>query len=158
MLLERSARHQHERKRVLTRCRRGKQSKQRNTWALFVNAACEKEDPIVIGRYVRHRCFASLTNNKRPYGCWYYSNSKAWMTTDVIKEVLEKLNAKLKRKERKILLLMDNASCHPHNLAETFSNISLRTQLSSRSLLMLVLLPTGKLSTKRNFYALCSPE
>ena len=109
-----------------TRCRGGKQAKQRNTWAFFVNAAGEKEDPIVIGRYAKPRCFASLTNNKRPYGCWYYSNNKAWMTTEVMKEVLEKLNAKLKRKGRKILLLMDNAPCHPHNLADTFSNITIK--------------------------------
>ena len=109
-----------------TRCRGGKQAKQRNTWAFFVNAAGEKEDPIVIERYVRPRCFASLANNKRPYGCWYYSNNKAWMTTDVIKEVLEKLSAKLKRKGRKILLLMDNAPCRPHNLADTFSNITIK--------------------------------
>ena len=51
---------------------------------------------------------------------------KAWMTTDVIKEVLEKLSAKLKRKGRKILLLMDNAPCYPHNLADTFSNITIK--------------------------------
>ena len=81
-----------------TRYRGGKQAKQRNTWAFFVNAADEKEDPIVIGRYVQPRCFASLTNNKRLYGRWYYSNNKAWMTTDVVKIVLEKLKAKLKRK------------------------------------------------------------
>ena len=48
------------------------------------------------------------------------------MNTDVMKEVLEKLNAKLKRKGRKILLLMDNAPCHPHNLADTFSNITIK--------------------------------
>ena len=48
------------------------------------------------------------------------------MTTEVIKEVLEKLNAKLKRKGRKILLLMDNAPCHPHNLVDTFSNITIK--------------------------------
>ena len=104
-----------------TRCRGGKQGKQRNTWAFFVNAAGEKEDPIVVGRYAKPRCFASLANNKRPYGCWYYSNNKAWMTSEVMKEVLEKLNAKLKTKGRKILLLMDSAPCHPHNLADTFS-------------------------------------
>ena len=91
-----------------------------------MKAAGEKEDPIVIGRYVKPRCFASLVNNKRLYGCWYYSNNKAWMTTEVMKEVLEKLNAKLKTKGRKILLLMDNAPCHPHNLADTFSNITIK--------------------------------
>ena len=60
------------------------------------------------------------------YCCWFYPNNKAWMTTDVSKEVLEKLNAKLKRRGQKILLLMDNAPCHPHNLADTFSNITIK--------------------------------
>ena len=48
------------------------------------------------------------------------------MTTDVMKEVLEKLNAILRRKGRKILLLMDNVPCHSHNLADTFSNITIK--------------------------------
>lgn len=41
-----------------TKCRGGKQAKQCNTWAFFVNAASEKEDPIiVIGQYVKLQCF-----------------------------------------------------------------------------------------------------
>ena len=36
-----------------SRCSGGKQSKQRNTWAFFVNAAGGKEDPIVIGQSER---------------------------------------------------------------------------------------------------------
>ena len=45
-----------------TRGRGGKQAKQRNIWAFFVNADGKKEDSIVIGRYVRPGCFYSLTN------------------------------------------------------------------------------------------------
>ena len=39
------------------RCSGGKQSKQRNTWASFVNATGGKEDPVIIGHAVQHRCF-----------------------------------------------------------------------------------------------------
>ena len=49
------------------RCRGGKQAKQRKTWAFFVNAAGEKDDPIIIGKYAKSRCFISLKGNKRPY-------------------------------------------------------------------------------------------
>ena len=45
------------------RCKGGKQAKQRNTWAFFVNAAGEKMDPIVIGECtVAHR--GQLQTNK----------------------------------------------------------------------------------------------
>ena len=48
------------------RCMGGKKAKQRNTWDFFVNAAGEKEDPIVIGKYARPRCFKNLKDVKRP--------------------------------------------------------------------------------------------
>lgn len=108
------------------RCRGGKQAKQRNTWAFFVNAAGGKEDPIIIGKSAKPRCFKNMKDIKRPYGCWYYSNPKAWMKTEIMQEVLTRLNEKLKRKKQNILLLMDNASCHPHSIADTFSNITIK--------------------------------
>ena len=108
------------------RCNGGKQAKQRNTWAFFVNTAGEKEDPIVIGKYAKPRCFKNLKDIKRPYRCWYFSNAKAWMTTEVMNEVLSRLNATLIRKKRSILLFLDNAPCHPPALDERFSNISIK--------------------------------
>ena len=77
------------------RCKAGKQAKQRNTWAFFVNAVGEKEDPIVIGKYAKPRCFSKLKDIKRPYGRWYFSNPKAWMNTEIMKEVLTRLNERL---------------------------------------------------------------
>lgn len=76
------------------------------------------------------------------------------MTTDVMKEVLAKLNAKLKRKERKILLLMDNASCHPHNLADTFSNIT----TSMMQPLDAGIIVNWKVKYKKKLPTLCAPE
>ena len=108
------------------RCRGGKQAKQRHTWALFVYAVGEKEDPIVIEKYAKPRCFNNLKDIKHPYGCWYYANPKAWMNTEIMQDVLARLNEKLKRKKRNILLLMDNAPCHPPSMADSFSNISIK--------------------------------
>ena len=107
------------------RCSGGKNAKQRNTWAFFVNAAGDKEDPIVIGKSVKPRCFKHLKDKTRPSKCNYFSNAKAWMNTGIMTEVLSKLNRRLKRKNRRILLFMDNAPCHPESLKDSFSNINI---------------------------------
>ena len=53
-------------------------------WAFFVNAAGEKED---------------LKDIKRPYGCWYYANPQAWMNTEIMKDVLARLNERVKEEK-----------------------------------------------------------
>ena len=98
------------------RCSGGKQSKQRNTWAFFVNAAGGEEDPVIIGHAVQPRCFKHLKYRKRPYGCYYFSNKKAWMTNDIMDNILSSLNQRLQRAQRNIMLFLDNAPCHSTNL------------------------------------------
>ena len=104
----------------------GKKAKQRNTWAFFVNAARGKEDLIIIGKYAKPRCFTNLKDIKRPYGCWYYSNPKAWINAEIMREALVRLTEKLKRKKQNILLLMDNAPCHPHSFADASAIITIK--------------------------------
>ena len=53
----------------------GKKAKQRLTWALFVNAEGEKEDPVVIGTFVSPRCFNNFLSPRLPYHCSYFANS-----------------------------------------------------------------------------------
>ena len=55
------------------RCTGGKKAKQRLTWAFFVNAEGEKEDPVVIGTSVSSRCFKNLWSLSRPYNCSYFA-------------------------------------------------------------------------------------
>ena len=50
---------------------------------------------------------------------------KQWMNTDIMKDILFKLNRRLSRKNRRILLFMDNALCHPESLKDSFSNIKI---------------------------------
>ena len=125
------------------RCRGVKQAKQRHTWAFFVNAAGEKEDPIVIGTYAKPPCFNNLKDIKRPYGCWYYANPKAWMNTEIMKDVLARLNEKLKRKKRNIL---------PIAFQTSVLSFFPKTQRQRRSPLTLASLQTGRSSTRRSFY------
>ena len=46
-------------------CTGGKKAKQRLTWAFFVNAEEDKEDPVVIGTSVSPRCFKNLQSPSR---------------------------------------------------------------------------------------------
>ena len=71
---------------------RGEESKQRITLAFIVNAAGGKEVPIVIGRAASPRCFKGLRDKKNPLGVPYYLNTKAWMNSDIMFDVLTKTN------------------------------------------------------------------
>lgn len=57
-----------------------------------------------------------------PHGLRYFSNSKAWMNSDM-DTILTNLNRRFVRERRKILLLLDNVSSHSPEFKEKFSNI-----------------------------------
>lgn len=105
------------------RCRGGKNSMQRVTIAFFVNAAGGKESPVLIGKSKKPRCFSKLKDASRPCGAHYFSNDKAWMRTEIMIDILTKLNTRMKREGRNILMFLDNAPCHPPKLKGMFSNI-----------------------------------
>lgn len=77
---------------------------------------------MVILKSADPQCFKNLKDGSRPHKCSYYANKKAWMTTEVMTDILSKLNGRLKRHRRQILLFMDNAPCHPesHNINVVF--------------------------------------
>ena len=105
-----------------TSCHGGKKSKERMTVTLLVNAAGDKETAIVVWKSAKPRCFKAIDINKLPVT--YFSQPKAWMTGDILVSVLTRLNRKLSSKGRKIVLLMDNAGCHPEGaVKDRFSNI-----------------------------------
>ena len=104
-----------------SQCKGGKKAKQRFTIALIVNANGEKESAIIIWKSINPRCFKGIDRQKLPVQ--YYSQSKGWMTGGILDEVLSKLNRKLRLKGRSIVLLMDNAGCHPEEMKDKYSNI-----------------------------------
>ena len=69
------------------RCRGGKNSKERATWAFFVTASGEKDTRTVVGRSLNQRCFKSLKNNSRLCKCDYFSSSRAWMASEIFERV-----------------------------------------------------------------------
>ena len=77
----------------------------------------------MIGKPAKPRCFKGIRDPKKPEGIPYYANSRAWMNTQVMIDILAILNKRLVKKERKILLLLDNVSSHNPDLKDRFSNI-----------------------------------
>ena len=97
----------------------GKKSKQRFTIAFFVNAAGEKIDkPLVIWKSKKPCCFKHLSDKSRPADVHYFSNPKSWMTSDVMQAVLTRFNRKLLLEQRKVVLILYNATCHPTSIID----------------------------------------
>ena len=89
-----------------------------------MNAAGEKAiEPLVVWRSKKPRCFKNIKSLSRPHEIYYYSNPKAWMTTEIMTSVLGKINRQMEVAKRKIIIFMDNAPCHPESLSERYSNI-----------------------------------
>ena len=104
----------------------GKKSKQRVTVAFFVDAAGGKVDePIVIWKSKLPRCFKKLKDPSRPANVHYFSNPKSWMTSEVMESVMLRLNRKLVFEDRKVILFLDNATCHPESMIGKFSHIKI---------------------------------
>ncbi len=102
-------------------CKGGKKSKERMTVLLACSAVGEKLTPLVIGHSAKPQCFKGLASTLC-LPVTYSSNKKAWMTSDLFQQWLDKLNGKMKTENRSILLFIDNCSAHPD---VTLSNIKL---------------------------------
>jgi hypothetical protein len=92
--------------------RRGsKTSKERVTALLAASAAGEKLKPLVIGKSENPRCFRGMDKSLLPVT--YRNNKKAWMTSQLFREWLDKVNSQMRTKKRKILMFIDNCAAHP---------------------------------------------
>ena len=80
-----------------------KTSKERVTMLLACSTAGDKLKPLVIGKWLKPRCFRGVDK----------ANKKAWMTSSLFKEWLERLNSKMLLQGRHILLFVDNCGAHP---------------------------------------------
>ena len=94
----------------------GKKSKQRVIIALLVSASGHKEKQAFIWKSENPRCLCGFDKSHLPVT--FYSQSKAWMSGEILEDILTKLNRRLTKFNRNILLLMDNAGCHPEKLDE----------------------------------------
>jgi hypothetical protein len=101
-----------------------KRDKTQITILLACNATgSDKLQPLVIGTAARPQCFRRINMESLPVT--YRHNPKAWMRGDIFCEWLDSLNREMRRKDKNILLLIDNAGPHgktPPNL----SNVTIK--------------------------------
>lgn len=101
-------------------CQEGKKSKERLTVLVGANMdGTEKLPLLVIGKSESPRCFKSV----RTAPADYKFNRKAWMTPEIFKEWLSKLDVRFKREGRRVLMIVDNRPAHPK--VENLGNICL---------------------------------
>ena len=81
-------------------CKGGKKSKSRVTVALIMSATGEKENPIVIWTSKKPCCFKSCNVSSLPVA--YFNQNKAWMTGDIMKQILTKFNSKMVHQKRHV--------------------------------------------------------
>lgn len=90
-------------------CSGGKKSKERLTVLIGCNSDGSEKLPIlVIGRYLKPRCFKFVT--KLPVE--YRANRKAWMVSTIFTEWLLKLDKKFLFEKREVAMIIDNCSAH----------------------------------------------
>ena len=82
----------------------------------------DKRPLLVIGKSLQPRCFKNLNVNSLPVV--YHANKNAGMTTSIFLPWLKDWISELQKKGRKILLLIDNATCHPTDT--DFGNITVQ--------------------------------
>ncbi|XP_057336463.1 tigger transposable element-derived protein 4-like [Microplitis mediator] len=91
------------------KCHGGKQSKDRLTVLQCVNMiGTDKLPLLIIGKSKRPRCFKGVKTLPVDYA----NNTKAWMTKELFKDWLRKVNKQMIIKQKKILLIIDNCTAH----------------------------------------------
>jgi hypothetical protein len=90
--------------------------KERVTLLLACNMdGSEKLEPLTIGKSKQPRCFKNV--KRLPVA--YEANKNAWMTGDIWKEWLKKLDRQMRSKKRQIVMLCDNCAAHSSDVKLT---------------------------------------
>jgi len=92
-------------------CIDGNLSKERLTIMLCTNMDGEFEKPLIIGKVGKHNCFKDIDIDN--FEIVWKSNTKAWMTRNIMTEWLLDFDYRMTQSKRNIVLFLDNASSHP---------------------------------------------
>ena len=88
-----------------------KKDKARISIALCANSdGTEKDELLFIGHAAKPRAFNKKSGKE--LGFFYRNNKKAWMTSLIFQEWLQLFDSRMKRQNRRVLLLLDNAPTH----------------------------------------------
>ena len=79
----------------------------------------------IIWRSKLPHCFKSLKDASRPMSVHYFSNKKAWINSDIIESILQRLDRGMNQGKRKVILFCDNTTCHPETAQAGLKNIKL---------------------------------
>src|SRR4051812_3591130 len=102
-----------------------KQSKDRVTVLLTCNATgSEKLRPLFIHKYENPRALKNIDKKTLPLD--YYWNQKSWMQVSIWNEYIKKFNTRMRRQNRNILLLVDNAPTHALYETTHLTNITIK--------------------------------
>lgn len=100
-----------------------KKSKDRVTILLTCNITGSiKLPPLFIHKFKTPRDMNGINKSKLPVD--YFWNSSAWMQTSIWNEYLKLLNKRMRKMNRKILLLVDNAPVHKIENPSLLTNIT----------------------------------
>lgn len=91
-------------------CSEGNLSKERLTIMLCANMVGEFEKPLIIGKIKKYRCLKYINTDN--LGIIWKSNTKAWMTRDIMTKWLLDFDYRMTQAKRKVILFLDNASSH----------------------------------------------
>ena len=97
-----------------TECKGRKRSKEQITAIFCVNMDREFKKTLVIGKSGKPRCFKSIDTRTLPVA-WEH-NKKAWMTSKIYQRWLQNCHSKMRRQNRQVLLLLNNAPSHHVNV------------------------------------------
>lgn len=92
------------------KCSGGKHSKVRLTGLAAGNAYGERLPMFVIGKSAKPRCFKGV----RTLPCRYRAQNKSWMSGELFEDWVRELDRKFSVSKRKIALIIDNCTAHPH--------------------------------------------
>ncbi len=80
-----------------------------------------EKQAVVVGKSAKPCCFKNVKT--LPFS--YFANRKAWVTSQLFTDVMKTLDRKMMAQNRKIILFLDNATCHNLLPGTNLSNIKL---------------------------------
>lgn len=92
-------------------CSDGNLSKERLTIMLCANMNGEFEKPLIIGKDRKYNCFKNI--NLDNLEIVWKSNTKAWITRNIMTEWLLDFDYRMTQSKRSIVIFLDNAISHP---------------------------------------------
>ena len=106
----------------------GKKAKVRLTVSFFVNADGQKVDEtVLIWKSKKPLCSKNSKgcDLSQPLGVHYFANDKALMNSEIMSDVLKRLDRKMKMQYRNVLLFLNNATSRQESIEKNLSNTKL---------------------------------